>query len=88
MPCATQARSSGADPQRPAHPHSQQGECHAKERPAGERLAVGEERNHQVRMGQQLVVDGATDVGTELLVEVLLQLEGTLPLILILWVER
>jgi hypothetical protein len=49
---------------------------------------LGEQWHHQLRVGKQLVVEGAADVRSELLVEEVLELERATTLRLILGIER
>ena len=51
-------------------------------------MTVSEQRHHQFRVGKQLVVEGAADVRSELLVEEVLELERATPLCVILGIER
>jgi hypothetical protein len=56
--------------------------------PCRERITLREQRHHQFRMGQQLVVERAADVRPEPLVEELLELKRATPLGGILRIQR
>ena len=70
----------GGDRECPSHANAEQRKSGSQQHPRREPLTVAKQGHDQSRMGQQLLVERAADVRSQLLVEELLELERALPL--------
>ena len=70
----------GGDRESPSHANAEQRKSGSQQHPRREPLTVAKQGHDQSRMGQQLLVERAADVRSQLLVEELLELERALPL--------